>query len=176
MFGEAMLIFFDTGENGSDELIKEGIKECARIYDIKIPQRYDIVRKEGHKPRLQPQFLHFNISHSGNMTALALSEKEVGIDIQYHTPCDYKAIAQRFFDKREMAEIGENKKVFFDLWAAKEAYAKKNGVMLTDGLKEYIKDKDVVILNLFENYSLALACEEKDYIFMFLYKNNIEEG
>lgn len=78
--------------------------------------------------------LYFNLSHSGNYAVCAVSEREVGVDIQeWRKQAD--SMAGRVFDEKEM-EIWRKyspeaqKTFFYSVWAAKEAYVKCTG----DGL------------------------------------------
>ena len=82
------------------------------------------------KPYLQdyPDF-HFNISHSGEFTALALSDSQVGVDIEKLRDINLK-IADRYFTDDEKAYVKDNKS-FFYIWTRKEAYLKMTG----EGLK-----------------------------------------
>lgn len=98
------------------------------------------------KPYIEgyPQF-HFNISHSGNYTVCAVSEENVGIDIQQTREVKVN-VAKRFFTEKEKAQIeavadtgelskallGKQQEMFFRIWSAKEAYVKLTG----KGIKE----------------------------------------
>lgn len=93
------------------------------------------------KPRLiKPEGWHFNLSHSGEWTVLALSDKEVGVDIQQAKPVDMR-LATRFFTESEQAEIGnagENaQELFYRIWTIKEAYLKALGVGLNRPLNSF---------------------------------------
>ena len=85
------------------------------------------------KPFL-PDAPYFSISHSGSYVVCAISDKEVGVDVQRHTEIGYMAIAQRFYQKEEVRLIQESpepKKTFFDLWSKKESILKCAGVGLS---------------------------------------------
>lgn len=79
--------------------------------------------------------LHFNCSHSGHLVLCALSEREVGCDIQQIT--ERKApLAERCLAPREIAALAssstsaERETLFFRLWAIKESYMKYTGLGL----------------------------------------------
>ncbi len=84
--------------------------------------------------------VHFSISHSGDMALVAVSDKEVGADIQEWR--ELKAdIAGRFFHPDEKAHLeklpaSESEKAFFELWCLKESYIKFTGKGLTQALDE----------------------------------------
>lgn len=63
----------------------------------------DIIFKKGQhgKPYLQsPNGIFFNISHSGTYVAVAVSQSEIGVDIEVRSNPNLK-ISERFFTKNE---------------------------------------------------------------------------
>ncbi len=88
------------------------------------------------KPRLAGPCLFFNLSHSGDLAAAAISESsEVGIDVEeVRESPDVESIAERFFLPGEvtwMRQPGcgvESRRRFFALWTAKEAVMKATGL------------------------------------------------
>ena len=83
--------------------------------------------------------LCFNISHSGDFVALALSDSEVGCDIQEIRPYNPK-VAKRNYCPDETAYI-ENRfnkdESFIRLWALKESVLKFDGSGIAGGLSNY---------------------------------------
>lgn len=83
------------------------------------------------KPALvSPENVFFNLSHSEGKVLCALSDKEVGCDIQKVNGANYRKIMGRF-TPREQALIdgaGDNARdMFFRIWAVKESYLKALG-------------------------------------------------
>ncbi|MGD0097319.1 MAG: 4'-phosphopantetheinyl transferase superfamily protein [Terracidiphilus sp.] len=87
--------------------------------------------------------LHFNVSHSGGLGAIAFSNAgEVGIDVEA-TDRDIEAleIATANFTKREAAMVAaaetaqEQARIFLRLWTRKEAILKAAGSGLLGGLE-----------------------------------------
>lgn len=73
--------------------------------------------------------LFFNLSHSGSRVLCALSDREVGCDVQKITPANRK-LAQRYFCPEEcqaIAAAGEQDVMFFRLWTLKESFIKNIG-------------------------------------------------
>jgi len=73
--------------------------------------------------------LFFNLSHSNSVVACAISDKPVGIDLQYMRDFDIK-LSQRFFAKDEQDFINQSndtKTAFYTIWAKKEAFLKCTG-------------------------------------------------
>ena len=78
----------------------------------------------------------FNLSHSENAAALAISSGfEVGIDVE-HVRASEESVPLEVFSTRERAEFNalpdaERQKVFFESWARKEACLKALGTGFT---------------------------------------------
>lgn len=76
--------------------------------------------------------LHFNLSHSENTAALAISNGlEIGIDIERIRPFD-ESMPVEVFAKRERAQFAalsdaQRQAIFFETWARKEACLKALG-------------------------------------------------
>lgn len=98
-------------------------------------QSFDVRYRYGAqgKPFFADLSLYFSLSHSGRAVFLAVSQEEIGADIQNVRRADWRALAKRFYGKRDLCEL-ENcgdteqaKKLFYRLWAQKEAYGKLTG-------------------------------------------------
>jgi 4'-phosphopantetheinyl transferase len=79
--------------------------------------------------------LEFNLSHSGDLVAYAVSNLPVGIDIERIRSMDLSGIIQRFFAPNEFAAWqklapSEQSAAFFRTWTVKEAYLKAIGTGL----------------------------------------------
>lgn len=92
--------------------------------------------------------IFFNISHSGNVVCCALSDKEIGIDIQKHTEVKTN-LAERFFTKEECRQLqeavhtqgeGSYQELFFRMWSIKESYIKYTGLGMKQGLNTFYID------------------------------------
>ena len=110
--------------------------------DYKIEQCPEILKDEMGKPYLHGNPLYFNVSHSGEYLAIAISKHLVGIDIQ-----EPKFIKDGMFRKVVQQEedclIGENRqKDFLRLWALKESFVKAEGKGLRIALKDYYFEKE----------------------------------
>lgn len=152
--------YIGNGEKLLSLLSSEEKEKAAGYHFIKDQQRYIVARsllriilspyllvqpkdiqfktQPFGKPELDPAYhpstLFFNLSHSENLVAYALSEQPVGIDIEYEKDViDMTGIAKRFFHPAENHYFGplpeEQKKTsFFQLWTAKESYQKALGL------------------------------------------------
>ncbi len=85
--------------------------------------------------------LRFNLSHSGQMTAIALARgREVGVDIEsIQRLDDLPLLAERIFSPCERGELfslpePQQRAAFFNGWTRKEAWLKATGEGLTNDL------------------------------------------
>jgi len=116
------------------------------------------------KPYFKEYPIYFNLSHSGEYVVCAVSDREIGVDIQEHKGGDTERIAKRYFSGGEIraldtCEEGQRTKLFFDLWAAKEAYGKYTGGGITESLEAEIPADRVIIQqnHSIPGYSLAVC-------------------
>ena len=110
--------------------------------DYKIEHCPEILRDEMGKPYFEGNPWHFNVSHSGEYLAIAISKHPVGIDIQ-----EPKFIKDGMFRKVVQPEedclIGEDRqKDFLRLWTLKESFVKAEGKGLRIALNDYYFEKE----------------------------------
>lgn len=76
--------------------------------------------------------LHFNLSHSGTWALCAVSDAEIGCDVEKIDPA-HADVAKRFFTAAENAQLDEAKTEaervcrFFRMWTLKESFQKAVG-------------------------------------------------
>jgi 4'-phosphopantetheinyl transferase len=103
---------------------------------------------EAHgKPALAGPFadcgLHFNVSHSHDAAAIAVSREAVGVDIEIDRPVgDALLVARTAFAADEYAELitqpeAERMRGFLRIWTRKEAYVKACGEGLSTPLDSF---------------------------------------
>ncbi|MGI5977830.1 MAG: 4'-phosphopantetheinyl transferase family protein, partial [Candidatus Limivicinus sp.] len=92
----------------------------------------DIVTGKYGKPELRGGELFFSLSHSKNMAACAVSDGEIGIDIQITSDGSEKLIKRIFReDERKYIESHPDRQyAFTELWSLKESYIKARGMGL----------------------------------------------
>lgn len=135
------------------------------LQGIREPIEYEFVYGPHGKPYFkesvlkEEKTLFFSLSHSGDFVLCALSDEEVGADIQRIPDADTKKIlreeqiAERFFTEQERiwyqqedvaaSFLPEQKRWrFYRIWAAKEAYMKWTGNGLTEGVSTFEVDLD----------------------------------
>ena len=132
---------------------------CLNEFDLKEKDMEYIVEKNGKLRFANAEKIHFNLSHSKNMSLAVVSDKPVGCDIQYIDKVD-----EKLFDlvlspaEREYVEhsqlVGDDilsshvgvsmEEKFYRLWAMKEAIIKKDGSGLRDRITD-VHDDNVYI-------------------------------
>ena len=97
-----------------------------QVLDIDIEAK---LRKDTYgKPFLLQEDVHISISHSHDYSAIAISPKVIGIDIQLELD-KISRIAHKFISDEEHSFIEENKKIIYyhSIWGAKESMYKAYG-------------------------------------------------
>ena len=124
---------------------------------------------ENGKPYFTDLPFYFNLSHSGDYVLCVLSTEEIGADIQRQEGKNVKKLAGRFYSPDEAAAIerageagGEGEKLFYRLWARKEACGKLTGRGVAAVLKEdLLPVRDAVLPE--GNHLIWEECDMEDY-------------
>lgn len=101
---------------------------------------YTVRYSDDEKPLLIcDKNLYFNISHSGDYVVLAVSDEEVGCDIQEIRPYNPKVAVRHYCENetRLIEESGSQDRVFIRLWALKESILKFTGKGISGGFATY---------------------------------------
>jgi 4'-phosphopantetheinyl transferase len=115
------------------------LRQILSGYLDQSPQEIEISIGLQGKPQVTG--LEFNLSHSGDLVAYAISDRPVGIDIERVRSMDLSGIIQRFFAPSEFAawqklSSADQELAFFRTWTVKEAYLKAIGTGLYTPLSE----------------------------------------
>lgn len=114
-----MKIFYTKDKVASRDFLCKVLRE---YYGVDRPQ-FEIGAHG--KPRLSTGTPCFNLTHSGNVTAVAVSKREVGLDLQFRKERDFTALSKRMTP-------AEREEDFYRVWTAKEAYVKYLGSSLAE--------------------------------------------
>ena len=105
----------------------------------------EITYVQNQKPCLKNSNIRFNLSHSGNMVFCAVSDKDVGCDVEQITDIDMQ-IAARFFFHEEYEAISacpdstSRNDLFFRYWTLKESFMKVTGLGFKLNLDDFCID------------------------------------
>jgi len=156
---------------------KAGLKELPElILGLYLEKPFFEIKMERTpkgKPYLPNSSIQFNLSHSGDFMAMALSLREIGIDIEIER--DHRkleAILKRFFPIEALQHFKTlssplQKKLFFrNLWTRHEAIVKAKGTTVFDSmetLNSYYSPTENTILRS-ENYYLKSIQVPEGYV------------
>jgi 4'-phosphopantetheinyl transferase len=93
--------------------------------------------------RINPDMIHFNISHSHGLALCVVAKREVGVDLEYiDAGYSFESVAKEFFSRQEVAALNScsghlRVNLFFHFWTRKEAYLKAQGLGLSADLKRH---------------------------------------
>ena len=142
----------------ADHICREAISEFCGIS----PDDITFSANEYGKPYAVDLDVNFSISHSGDYVICAVSEKEIGADIEKIREIR-PDVSERFASDSEAEYISSHKKGLFEVWTLKEAYFKCIGTGINKDIKNVsfdIKENDII-------------CSEEGYEFSF---HNIADG
>lgn len=99
------------------------------------------VKEKGKPYFLYNENLHFSISHTKSHIAIALHDKEIGIDIENTRKCNLN-LAKRYFHQEEYIYLSslpkeEQDEAFTKIWTQKEAYVKCTGEGIAGGFNKF---------------------------------------
>lgn len=146
-----------------DVLKKKGIKLSS--LEIKI--------SDNGKPYIDAP-IKFNISHDGNMVVVAVSDNEVGVDIERikrikknHTQGFYNRVLNEN-EKKQMLETNYPDNELTKIWTLKEAYYKYIGcgIMMNElsKVEDYLNNDSIIVNDGYEDYYISVVVPKKDKI------------
>ena len=103
---------------------KDQIRSLLSSYLINQLSKEPLLYNEMGKPYYE-NGPHFNVSHSGKYVMMAVSTREIGIDIEENIPKDMSLLT-KIFNEAEAKMIKEHAD-FYYLWCAKESLIKCMG-------------------------------------------------
>ena len=124
------------------------------------------------KPRLaRYDNINFNISHSGTKVMCAVSENDIGCDVEQITDIDME-IAKRFFFAEEYRALkscpgkAEKNDLFFRYWTLKESFMKATGLGFMLALDDFC------ILPGGDDISVRQSVDKREYHFREFFLND----
>lgn len=169
-------------KNSTDKYLCAGawlaLEEALKCFSAHSCDKEIALTKKGKPYFKNIKNIYFSLSHSGSIALCAVSDKEVGADVQLITDFCEK-ICKKYFSKDEekyiFASSAQKDKTerFFRIWSLKEAYVKMTGEGLS-GFKKLSLSEDANILEdaYFAEFNIdgykASVCtnkKEKDFEF-----------
>lgn len=135
---------------------------------------------ENGKPSFVSADFYFNISHSDGLVCVAVSENEIGIDVQSFR-ISFDSVKRRVLSESELEIVNSSENgndIFIDIWSRKESYLKFTGLGISQELRSldfspFLNDSKFVFHNLyykcmkFENCRLTVCTamdDELDFV------------
>jgi len=109
------------------------------LKELQSPVEIDYTYGRLGKPYFKNLPWYFSMSHSGEYVFCAVSDEEIGADIQMCKPLKNHHLGKRYFTEREQQLLEwkteeERQKLFYRLWTKKEAYGKLTGDGIGDAV------------------------------------------
>lgn len=158
-----MKIFYaKCDKKNSHDFLFEILEKHCNI----IATENDLKKSEYGKLSLKNSPVRFNITHSGDIVAVGISEKELGLDVEFIKPRNNAKFAQKIF-----GVIPTTDEDFYTLWTKAESFVKYSATALIpelkkievvgdeiiyDGVKQSVKTKTFKI----ENYIFSISSDD----------------
>ncbi|TJX13955.1 4'-phosphopantetheinyl transferase superfamily protein [Tissierella creatinini] len=110
-------------------------------------------------------YVHFNVTHTKDMIAGAISDNPIGIDMERIKPRPHnKRIAEKFLTKNEQKYIFHRKDNqdlrFLEVWTRKEAYVKWAGLGMKLSFDTFdVLDDDRIITTFINEYIFSICSD-----------------
>jgi 4'-phosphopantetheinyl transferase len=109
------------------------LRKILHLYTAILPEKIEFSYGLRGKPHLKNINLHFNVSHSHDIAAIAVTpDIEIGVDVEKIQPHFKADLVKRFFSNKEaraLLELPEEQRhiAFYHVWSRKEALIKALG-------------------------------------------------
>ena len=165
---QAGYVLFMTEGAQPEKWSHAALLDALHLYTGRNYAPEDIVRVPNAKPFLQDGSAAFSVTHSGEIWMVCIAPFPVGLDLQIHKNKYAPGVAKRYFHPSELdlltdaRQTGEDLALFFQIWCARESYAKFTG----DGVAGMDKDYSTLhspvplyVLPFRDGYSLTLCTD-----------------
>lgn len=166
----------DLYRNDTDSLLQK----CASLYlketspDSGSDTFREVLRTQKGKPYFRDSEIEFSVSHSRELWVCLMGHSCCGVDIEFIKRTENaERIVDRFFcegekDRFKDALLEDRERRFFDIWTAKEAYAKLKGVGISSGMLDLdsaaAEDEGTVFfrqIDVLKGYVCTVCAEEE---------------
>ena len=117
----------------------------------------EIVYNEYGKPYLKSNKIYFSLSDSKEYTVCAISDKEIGVDIEKITY--KKRVINKVCNSEEIKEINTPED-FTKIWVKKESYSKLIGLGLSFDFKKIDTNRNKFDILKKGDYYISVSCEK----------------
>ena len=117
----------------------------------------EIIYNEYGKPYLKSNKIYFSLSDSKEYTVCAISDKEIGVDIEKITY--KKRVINKVCNSEEIKEINTPED-FTKIWVKKESYSKLIGLGLSFDFKKIDTNRNKFDILKKGDYYISVSCEK----------------
>lgn len=109
---------------------------------LNIQSRFEFSFNEYDKPYLEDTGIYFNISHCGHYVICAVSQDEIGCDIELIKEYNDK-VAKEFLNEKEyqtlssVTSLDKKANTYYRLWTLKESFVKNIGIGMSVPLNSF---------------------------------------
>ena len=198
LFDEIDSLGDDFVQNNLSALPRFRREECARyqqefdkkacvaaflLFKYGLRERFGIAEQvtfdysEHGKPYLR-EFpdVQFNLSHCKKAVVCALSDSDVGVDVQDVRSLNMNTV-RRTCSESEISQINESEnpdRLFCKFWTQKESYAKAKGVQLTSVFKQDLSSEEFYTFEHSDYFLTLHQAEMTDILVVKLTKGDID--
>ncbi len=119
------------------------------------------------RPRFKDEDkIHVSISHSNTLCAVAISDHEIGVDVEHTDGTEERLmrLAKRYFTPSEADYVITAPAMnFYEVWCAKESYMKYTGEGFSRPMSSFsVFDSELCFSHfLYEDYAVCICSSEK---------------
>ncbi len=166
---ESSIIAYSNLELLLEIYSKKNYRDCNSVIS---KEKIHISKTPSGKPYIKNGVLHFNISYSEEIYIIAISNHEVGVDVEkVSVSVNVDLIVKKYFSEEEKKymNVGKNKYLrirrFYELWTRREAFVKYLGTGITNDFKFLDLSKKIKGLNIesffYGNYVISICVPDK---------------
>lgn len=147
-----MTIYYSFKHTCSQDFISQALQQYCARHNITCPKSINITKSKSGKPLANISGVHFSLTHTKDLMAIAIQDREVGIDAEWIREVDFQPILAKFNASEQL----ESSLAFLEWWTKKEAQAKLLDIPLASSLRlndplaifDTIKELDTYIITL----------------------------
>lgn len=122
------------------------------------------------KPYLKDHNIYFNISHKKDYVVTIISNKRIGIDIEYMDKNKINSSTLKYFSTETEEKYINNKDLYFTLFSLKESYLKMKDIIFDKNMIEFRIDNNKII-NKRTDINIKIIKDIKNYIITICEEN-----
>lgn len=132
---------------------------------IQLAGKGEVLHGEHGKPYFADGSVHFSLSHAGSCSAIAISDSEVGLDVEEISHRVDRRIARQFHpNERAYIDHAEDPlSALIEIWTRKESYVKYTGTGIAVDLSEFDVTSPPLSSMIYtyskDEYYISICCE-----------------